>query len=224
MKLYAKIWTVALLGLLIFSLFAMPVMAQGDVYEDSDTISIEGNEYWAHTINLPDGGGVEYEINGDNSMNIYFLDEVNLQRYQQGQPFQYSDSGSSLNTQSFKAFMTINQSAGGTYYLVVESANYQNVTFTYTLKYGKDLSTNPFDFFGYTLSATCCIIGGLFFLIWIFVLVWVYKDAKRRGKSGIAWVLVVLILGILGLIIWLLVRPPLRQPPQYPPPQYPPPQ
>ena len=207
MRLYAKIWTVALLGLLVFSLFAMPVMAEGDIYEDSDTISIAGNQYWAHTIKLPEGGGVEYEIKGDNSMNIYFLDQINMQRYVNGQNFQYSDSGSALNTMHFKAFLTINQSAGGTYYLVVESANYKNVTFTYTLKYGKDLDTSLVDFFGTALSATCLIVGGLLFIIWIFVLVWVYKDAKRRGKSGLLWFLVVLFLNILGLIIWLIVRP-----------------
>lgn len=37
---------------------------------------------------------------------------------------------------------------------------------------------------------------------------WVYDDARNRGKSGIGIVLMVLYLGILGLILWLILRPP----------------
>ena len=155
-------------------------------------------------------------------MNIYFLDETNMGRYQAGLDFTSYDSGTSLNTLHSKMFFSVDESDGGTYYLVVESANHENLTFTYSLKYGKDLSTNPWDFFGYALSGTCCIVSALLFILWIFVLVWVYKDAKRRGKSGALWVIVVLLLGILGLLIWILVRPPLPGRNQTPPPPPPP--
>ena len=60
----------------------------------------------------------------------------------------------------------------------------------------------------------------LWFIIAILICVWVYKDAEKRGSSGVLWLIVVLLAGIIGLIIWLLVRPPLQ--PQYPPPGYPP--
>jgi len=72
---------------------------------------------------------------------------------------------------------------------------------------------------------------GAFFLVWfiIFILIaiWVYRDAEKRGKSGVLWLIVVILLGLIGIIIWLIVRPPIQQtpPPQYgymPPPQYPP--
>jgi membrane protease YdiL (CAAX protease family) len=79
------------------------------------------------------------------------------------------------------------------------------------------------------------ILGGLgclaFVLVWfiiaILIAVWVYRDAEKRGKSGVLWLIVVILLGIIGIIIWLIVRPPIQQmpPPQYgymPPPQYPP--
>jgi hypothetical protein len=39
------------------------------------------------------------------------------------------------------------------------------------------------------------------------VAIWVYKDAEKRGKSGALWLIIVLLFGILGLIIWLIVRP-----------------
>lgn len=37
--------------------------------------------------------------------------------------------------------------------------------------------------------------------------IWVYNDANERGTSGCLWVLIVFWLGILGLVIYLVVRP-----------------
>lgn len=74
-----------------------------------------------------------------------------------------------------------------------------------------------------------CAIYVVIFVVWIFVLIWVYRDAESRGKSGVLWLIVVLVGGIIGLIIWLVIRPPkLAYQPggYYPPPPgggYPPP-
>ena len=43
----------------------------------------------------------------------------------------------------------------------------------------------------------------------IVLAIWVYKDAEKRDSSGALWLIIVLITGILGLIIWLIVRPPI---------------
>ena len=43
-------------------------------------------------------------------------------------------------------------------------------------------------------------------VIWIFVIVWVYRDAERRGMNGLLWALLVLIGNIIGLLIYLIVR------------------
>ena len=60
------------------------------------------------------------------------------------------------------------------------------------------------------LSAAVC---GVFILIWfiIFILIaiWVYRDAEKRGSSGALWLIIVILLGIIGIIIWLIVRPPI---------------
>jgi Na+-driven multidrug efflux pump len=51
------------------------------------------------------------------------------------------------------------------------------------------------------------IVGLVFFVIYIVSLVWVYRDAERRGKSGIlVALLVALISWPIGLLVWLLVR------------------
>jgi RNA polymerase subunit RPABC4/transcription elongation factor Spt4 len=47
----------------------------------------------------------------------------------------------------------------------------------------------------------------LFFVIlWIAVIVWVYKDAERRGMSGLLWSLLVFFGSVVGLLIFLIVR------------------
>jgi len=62
------------------------------------------------------------------------------------------------------------------------------------------------------MTGDYCLLIGFIFIINILILIWVYKDAKKRGSSGALWVIIVLFTGIIGLIIWLVVRPPVRSP------------
>lgn len=77
---------------------------------------------------------------------------------------------------------------------------------------------------GYEEAAGFAVLGGIiglaciaiWFILAIILMIWVYKDAEKRGSSGVLWLLIVLITGIIGLIIWLVVRPkdiPPKQPP-----------
>lgn len=51
------------------------------------------------------------------------------------------------------------------------------------------------------------IIGLLFLVLYIASIVWVYRDAERRGKSGIVVALLVAFISWpIGLLVWLLVR------------------
>jgi len=60
------------------------------------------------------------------------------------------------------------------------------------------------------LGITMCIVWAIIWLIiWILVGIWVYKDAEKRGKSGVLWLILVILLGIIGIIIWLVIRPPI---------------
>ena len=45
--------------------------------------------------------------------------------------------------------------------------------------------------------------------IQIAILVFVYKDAKARGTEPMLWLILVFFTGLIGLIIWLIVRPPI---------------
>ena len=57
--------------------------------------------------------------------------------------------------------------------------------------------------------AACAIFALVWFVIWILIAIWVYKDAEKRGSSGALWLILVILLGIIGIIIWLVVRPPI---------------
>lgn len=63
-------------------------------------------------------------------------------------------------------------------------------------------------------AAACGCLGTLGFLVIgiialnIALLVWVARDAKSRGMdSAILWMLLVMFTGIIGLVIYLFVRP-----------------
>lgn len=43
-------------------------------------------------------------------------------------------------------------------------------------------------------------------ILWGAVLIWVYRDAEKRGMSGILWLLLVLIGNVIGLLIYAIVR------------------
>jgi heme/copper-type cytochrome/quinol oxidase subunit 4 len=66
------------------------------------------------------------------------------------------------------------------------------------------------------------IINIISLVIAILICVFMYKDAEKRGKSGVLWAIIGFFCGCIGLIIWLIVRPPIQQAP--PPGYYPPPQ
>ena len=50
-------------------------------------------------------------------------------------------------------------------------------------------------------------MGFIWFLIWLVCGIWGAVDASSREKSGCLVLLLILILGPVGLIIWLLIRP-----------------
>ena len=48
------------------------------------------------------------------------------------------------------------------------------------------------------------IIIALGLTIWMCI--WVYRDAKKRGQNEVLWLLVVLVGGCIGLLVYLIVR------------------
>jgi RNA polymerase subunit RPABC4/transcription elongation factor Spt4 len=50
------------------------------------------------------------------------------------------------------------------------------------------------------------LLPAVFIVLWGAVLIWVYRDAEKRGMSGILWLLLVLIGNVIGLLIYAIVR------------------
>jgi len=59
-------------------------------------------------------------------------------------------------------------------------------------------------FFG--LIGLVLLIVIFWLVIAILIAVWVHRDAESRGMNGALWVIIVFIAGILGLVVYLIVR------------------
>jgi len=46
----------------------------------------------------------------------------------------------------------------------------------------------------------------LFVILWLAIILWVYRDAERRRMSGLLWALLVFIGNLVGLLIYLIIR------------------
>lgn len=59
------------------------------------------------------------------------------------------------------------------------------------------------------IGGTCgCIVCLISLAVWIFLVVWVYRDSKARGMdNAVLLTVVTAITGLLGFIIYLLMRP-----------------
>jgi ABC-type transport system involved in multi-copper enzyme maturation permease subunit len=56
-------------------------------------------------------------------------------------------------------------------------------------------------------AAVLCLCGLGFLIVNIAILVWVIKDAQARGTSAGAWLIIVLLFGVFGLLAYLVARP-----------------
>ncbi len=50
------------------------------------------------------------------------------------------------------------------------------------------------------------ILVAVFYIIAVIIAIWVYKDAKKRDMNAAVWLLIVLLTGCIGCIVYLVVR------------------
>ena len=79
-------------------------------------------------------------------------------------------------------------------------------------------ATIPGAFQTELLGGALCALFVVIWVIFLLVAIWVYRDAESRGMSGVLWLIVVLLFGLIGIIIYLVVRGDLPQRYAYPPP------
>ncbi|MDH7507188.1 MAG: zinc-ribbon domain-containing protein [Candidatus Thermoplasmatota archaeon] len=78
-----------------------------------------------------------------------------------------------------------------------------------TLASAADYTYTSVDQGIFGLGGLICGVIIVIWIIFILIAIWVYKDAEKRGSSGVLWLIIVIITGIIGIIIWLIVRPPI---------------
>jgi len=61
---------------------------------------------------------------------------------------------------------------------------------------------------GGLIAATVILPVIVWFVIAVAIGVWVYRDAESRNMNGAMWLIIGLILGIIGLIVYVIVRKP----------------
>ena len=61
------------------------------------------------------------------------------------------------------------------------------------------------DHFGFPFF-TQILFPVVLLVLWIWAIVWVYRDAEKRGMNGALWALLVLVGSIIGFIIYLIIR------------------
>jgi len=59
----------------------------------------------------------------------------------------------------------------------------------------------PFFFFPFMT-----VFMVFWFVIALVLALWVHKDAEMRGENGVLWLILVLLTGWIGLVIWLIIR------------------
>ncbi|MCK5024683.1 MAG: hypothetical protein KAR56_03610 [Thermoplasmata archaeon] len=72
------------------------------------------------------------------------------------------------------------------------------------------LQVDPLGVLPFAFSGVYCLCYLIFFILWIYMLFWIYNDAKRRGSSGALWVVLFFFFSWIALIIWLIVRGPIQ--------------
>ncbi len=64
---------------------------------------------------------------------------------------------------------------------------------------------DPFAALGFLLIIPI-ILAIVWFVVALIIAIWVYKDAKKRDMNAAVWLLIVLVTGCIGCIIYLVVR------------------
>ena len=62
------------------------------------------------------------------------------------------------------------------------------------------------EIFGNLLVVIMSLVGVMFLLLFISSLVWLYRDAEARGKTGCLWLLIAFISWPFGFIAYLILR------------------
>jgi len=208
MKFTRKLAIVILLFILLGS-----TLAYADIHEEKDVV-IEPYGYEdEYLFMVAKDRPTQFNVTSDIPINIYIM--TSDEYFDISYSFDnYTESDFAINVFEKKDVTKIpflwNKTDDQSYYLVIFNPN--NVSATVSYSYQQTLSEEISEGIGNIVTGICAgtmcfIFLVLHFLVAIVCAIFMLKDADKRGKNGGVWFLVGIILGILGLIIWFVVRP-----------------
>ncbi len=207
MKLTRKILIVVLLLILLGS-----TLAYADIRKEKDVV-IESYEYEDEYLWISKNRPTQFNVTSDIPINIYIM--TSDEYFDISYSFdKYIESDFAINVFEKKNITMVsflwNKTDDQPYYLVIFNPN--NVSVTVSYSYQQTLSEEISEGMGNIVTGICAgtmcfIFLVLHFLVAILCTIFMLKDADERGKNGDLWLLVGIILGIFGLIIWFVARP-----------------
>jgi len=209
MKRIAKISIVFFL--MISICFSM--IAHGDTTYEEKNVIIKPKDYRSDMLWLTSTDReTQFNITSDHPVNVYIITSDTYSNIGWSYPHDEGDftpnvvEKKNITDTRFTWIKPDDQS----YYLVIFNPNDENATisFSYTESLIEEIGESVGGIFGTICAGTLCIVFlVIYILISAMIGIWMLKDADRRGKNPVVWFIIGLILGIIGLIIWYLIRP-----------------
>jgi hypothetical protein len=174
------------------------------------TDSIARDSYKSFKVELNSGilNSVTFTatVNSGPNIDVFFMTSSNYDKYKGGSSFDYNTALSDLNTSSATEGSYLLDD--GTYYFVLDNTDkgtplpvnpeVPTATVVWTL-YVQDSkeAEQALGLMGLAFGV-CIVVLLIWFILWILIAIWVYKDAEKRGASGVMWLIVVILLGLIA--------------------------
>jgi len=160
---------------------------------------------------------IQFNVTSNISVHIYIMTSDAYRDIGYSSPYDENDFNVNLvekkNVQ--EASFTWTKPDDQTYYLVIFNPNNSSamISYSYTETLFEELGEAFFEIGEICVGTVCLILVVFDLIISLIIALWIYKDAKERGKNGAVWGVIGFILNIIGLIIWLIVRPSISEKP-----------
>lgn len=198
-----------ILFLLIVSCFSMIVDAE--TYEEKNVIinpyDVESELLWL----ISKDRETQFNVTSNISINIYIMTsdaylDIGFIPTHEEEDF---DINLVEKKNVREASFTWTKPDDQSYYLVIFNPNNISaiISYSYTETLFEELEEAFFEVGEICAGTVCTILIILDLVISIVIAIWMYKDAIERGKNGAVWGVIGFCLNIIGLIIWMLVRP-----------------
>ena len=207
-----RIGLISVIFFLVTSI-CFPMMASGDTTYEEKNVIVKSYDYKSDMLWLTSTDReTQFTITSDYPVNVYIMTMDAYLDIGWSPPYDEGDFATNvvekrdITDTQFTWIKPDDQS----YYLIIFNPNDENATisFSYTESLVEEIGESIGDIFGTLCAGTLCIVFLVIYsIISVMIGIWMLKDADRRGKNGVAWFIIGLVLSILGLIIWFIMRP-----------------